>query len=59
MSIEVYEDITRNRNTSLNESREELYRLLAEGHKDVVEGRTRPAADVFADVRKAIADGTL
>jgi hypothetical protein len=54
---EVYEDM--NRNASLDESREELYRLLAEGHKDVLEGRTRPADEVMAEIRKAIIDGTL
>ncbi len=59
MSIEVYEEITRNNKTNLDDSKEELYRLLAEGRTAVKEGRTRPAVDVFADVRKAIIDGTL
>lgn len=31
---------------------EELYRLLAEGRKDVEEGRVRPYEEVFEDMRR-------
>ena len=37
----------------------ELYKLLGEGHADVLAGRTRPAADVFADIDKQLTDGTI
>ena len=41
MSIEAYDELS---------GRKELYRLLDEGHQAVLEGRTRPAEDVFADL---------
>ncbi|MDR1702540.1 MAG: type II toxin-antitoxin system Phd/YefM family antitoxin [Sporomusaceae bacterium] len=59
MSIELYEEIIKRRNSSIEESREELYRLLTEGRADVEAGRTYPAAEVFAKVRKDITDGTI
>ena len=57
MSIEVYEEITRKQN--LESSREELYRLLAEGRADVLAGRTRPHKEVIADLKRRIVDGSL
>jgi PHD/YefM family antitoxin component YafN of YafNO toxin-antitoxin module len=57
MSIELYEDITRNHQIDTNDSRDELYRLLAEGHAAIAEGRTRPHDEVMAEIRKAINDG--
>lgn len=42
MSIECYEQLV---------GKVELYRLLQEGVQDIQEGRTRPASDVFADIR--------
>ena len=59
MSIEVYEEITKVRNANIEDSREELYRLLAEGRADVLEGRTRPHTEVMADMKRRIADGSL
>lgn len=63
MSIEVYEEITRKQNLSLEdsieESRQELYRLLDEGHADVLAGRTHSADDVFTDLKRRIADGSI
>ena len=43
MSIETYEALT---------GKMELYSLLAEGLQAVSESKTRPAKDVFADIRK-------
>ena len=48
MSIEMYE--------ALN-GRLELYRLLDEGHADVLAGRTRPLKEAMADIRRSLADG--
>jgi len=59
MSIEVYEDITKTRATSLEESREELYRLLAEGRASMEASRTRPHSEVMSDLKRRMADGTL
>jgi PHD/YefM family antitoxin component YafN of YafNO toxin-antitoxin module len=59
MSIDVYEELTRKRAKSIEDSRQELYQLLAEGRKAVEEGRTRPLDEVVADMRKRIADGTI
>jgi len=59
MSIELYEEITRNQSMSLEDSKEELYRLLAEGRTAVEAGRVRPAKDVFADVKRRIANGAV
>ena len=57
MSIEVYEELTRKQ--SLEDSREELYRLLNEGRADVLSGRTRQHREVIADVKRRIIDGSL
>ena len=35
----------------------ELYRLLDEGHADVLAGRTRPLKEAMADIRRSLADG--
>ena len=59
MSIEVYEELSRNYSISLDDSKEELYRLLAEGRAAVEAGQTRPAAEVFSDLKRRIADGTI
>ena len=59
MSVEVYEEFTRKRARSLEESKEELCRLLAEGRADAEAGRTRPIADVTADVKRKIDDGSI
>lgn len=59
MSIEVYEEITKHRNSSIEDSRKELYRLLAEGREAVENGRTRPHKEVMADLERRIVDGTL
>jgi len=59
MSIEVYEEITKNHTVDLEDPREELYRLLAEGRADVLAGRTRPHSEVMADMRQRINDGRL
>jgi len=47
MSIDAYDEIT---------GRKELYRLLDEGHADVLAGRGRPAKDVFDDIRRRHAE---
>ena len=59
MSIEVYEEITKKQSVSLEDSRQELYRLLAEGRADVAAGRTRPHKEVMADLRKRITNGDI
>ena len=59
MSIEVYEEITKKQSVSLEDSRQELYRLLAEGRADVAAGRARPHTEVMADLRKRITDGDI
>ncbi len=59
MSIEVYEELIQHYKTSLDESRNELYRLLEEGRAALEAGRTRPHKDVMEDLRRRIADGTL
>ena len=59
MSIEVYEEITKGYNKTLEDSREELYRLLTEGRAAVEAGRTRPHKEVMADISRRIIDGTL
>ena len=43
MSIETYERL---------EARLELYKALGEGLKDVKEGNTRPASEVFEEIRQ-------
>ena len=48
MSIDAYDEIT---------GRKELYRLLDEGHADVLAGRTQPLAEAMADVRRRIVNG--
>jgi PHD/YefM family antitoxin component YafN of YafNO toxin-antitoxin module len=45
MSIETYETLT---------GKMELYSLLAEGMQSAAEGKSRPAKDVIADLRKKI-----
>jgi PHD/YefM family antitoxin component YafN of YafNO toxin-antitoxin module len=59
MSIELYEELTKSRSISLEDSREELYRLLAEGRTAVEAENTRPHAAVIADLKQRIIDGTL
>ena len=59
MSIEVYEELIKNYNMSLDDSKEELYRLLAEGRAAVKSGRTRPHKEVMADMKRRIINGTL
>ena len=59
MSIEVYEELSRNYNISLEDSKEELYRLLDEGRAAFEAGQTRPAKEVFSDLKRRIADGTV
>ncbi len=59
MSIEVYEELTQHYKTSLDESRNELYRLLEEGRADLEAGRTIPHKKVVADLERRLADGTL
>ena len=59
MSIEVYEEITRKHSASFDDSREELYRLLAEGRADVLAGRTRPHKEVMDDLKRRIVDDNL
>ncbi len=59
MSIEVYEEIIKRHNASIEDSIEELYRLLAEGRAAVETGRTRPHREVMADLERRIVDGTL
>ena len=59
MSIEVFEEMSKRNSTSFEDSREELYRLLADGRADVVAGRTRPHEEVMADLKRRIADGNL
>jgi PHD/YefM family antitoxin component YafN of YafNO toxin-antitoxin module len=48
MSMEAYDEIT---------GRKELYRLLDEGHADVLAGRTLPLKEAMAEVRQRIAHG--
>ena len=48
MSMETYERLTAG-------GMAELYGLLDEGHAEVVAGRTRPAADAIADLRRTLA----
>ena len=50
MNIDVYEELIKSRDTSLEDSKLELYRLLAAGRADVETGRTRPHTDVMADM---------
>ena len=50
MSIDAYEMLS---------GKLELYRLLDEGHADVLAGRTRPFKEVIAEIRQEIADGKL
>ena len=59
MSIEVYEEITRGYGKTLENSKEELYILLAEGRAAVEAGRTRSHKEVLTDMRRRILDGTL
>ena len=59
MSIEVYEELSRSYSVSLDNSKDELYRLLAEGRAAVEAGQTRPATEVFADLKRRIANGTI
>ena len=59
MSIEVYEEIIRKHNTSFEDSREELYQLLADGRADVLAGRTRHHKEVMADLKRRVIDGDL
>ena len=50
MSIETYEMIS---------GRQELYRLLDEGHASIVAGRKRPLQDVMSDIKREILYGSL
>lgn len=59
MSIEVYEEITKGYDKTIDDSREELYGLLAEGRAAVEAGNTRPHREVMADIRRRISNGTL
>ncbi len=59
MSIELYEEIIKHHSASIEDSRDELYRLLAEGRAAVKSGRTRPHKEVMADLERRIVDGTL
>ena len=59
MSMEVYESMAKNHSAVHGDSKEELYRLLAEGRADVAAGRTRPHAEVMADMRQRILDGKI
>jgi PHD/YefM family antitoxin component YafN of YafNO toxin-antitoxin module len=59
MSIETYETITKHLGLGLEDSREELYRLLGVGRADVKAGRTRPHSEVMSDLKKRLADGTI
>jgi len=47
MSMEAYDELS---------GRTELYRLLDEGHADVLAGRTRPMEEVFSDLRRRHAE---
>lgn len=47
MSVEAFERLT-------SGGLSELRRLLAEGHADVEEGRTRPASEVLEDLRRLV-----
>ena len=49
MSMEMYEAL----------SKQELYRLLDEGHAAIEEGRTRPWRDVMRDIRQKIQNDTV
>ena len=40
-------------------ARLELYTLLEESHEDVLQGRTRPLAEVVAEMRQRIAHGKV
>ena len=59
MSIEVYEELTKNQVTGSERSINELYNLLDEGRADVIAERTRPHNKVMADLRRRIIDGSL
>lgn len=59
MSIEVYEELSKNHRANIEDSKEELYRLLAEGRAAAKAGQTRQASDVFADLKRRIADGAI
>ena len=59
MSIKLYEELTRSRDISIEDSKKELYSLLAEGRAAVEAGRTRPLADVMSDIRRRITDGSV
>lgn len=50
MSIELYEMLS---------GKLELYRLLDDGRKDVLEGKTRPFEDAVKDIRKEIGSAAL
>jgi PHD/YefM family antitoxin component YafN of YafNO toxin-antitoxin module len=50
MSIDLYEALT---------ARQELYGLLDVGTQDIKAGRTRPAQQVFAELRADLANETL
>ena len=50
MSIETYEMIS---------GRQELYRLLDEGHAAVKAGKKRPLQDVMSDIKREILYGSL
>ncbi|MDR1800547.1 MAG: prevent-host-death protein [Lachnospiraceae bacterium] len=43
MNIDAYDELS---------GRKELYRLLDEGHADVLAGRGRPAKEVFEDIKR-------
>lgn len=59
MSIELYEEIAANRNMTPEESRQELYRLLDEGHAATLEGHTRPFDEFMKDLKRGMADGSI
>ena len=59
MSIEVYEEITKKKSFSIEDSKDELYRLLAKGRTDAISGCTRPHKEVMADLRKKIINSEI
>jgi len=59
MSIELYREIIGKHSVSVEDSKEELYRLLAESRADVEAGRTRPIEDVMSDIKRRIANDTI
>lgn len=59
MSIDVYEEMMAGFGERFEDPKEELYRLLAEGRKDVEEGRTHSHEEVFERLRQRIHNGAI